>query len=88
MPEDTLAIDELVYDFPGRSVRLKRNDTVVKDMETFGVDPFRVGAAEIEIREKFVHVRGDLLVTLSWREGEYNGEPYKEGFRIEEVTTR
>lgn len=85
MQSETLEIDEVVYDFPGRMVQLRRDGSVVKEFETWGLEPFEVADAEVDLEEKFVYVRGDLEVEISWRGATYEGESYREGERIESI---
>ena len=86
---ETVTGDELVYDYPGRSTRLKDGDKTVLDIENFGAPDF-VFSGRVEGREKFTHFYppdGDeFAVEISYREVELvGGGTGRDGTRIEHI---
>lgn len=90
MTEDTITVDKVVYDFPGRMVRLMRNGHILQEIEAFGLDPIDGFDGIINIDEKSVTLTVDhrkaIEVAVSYSEFDWEGETVKEDYWIEDIS--
>lgn len=83
--EKTISADELVYDFPERTVRVRQNGFLAVSFESWGIGEFDFDGG-VDIGEKRITLKGDMNVTISYREAQLaNGDVIKENIVLEGI---
>jgi hypothetical protein len=81
---ETVSRDEIVYDFPERSLSFRIDGREQENIQSYGLDPVELDDVEIEIEEKRAILRGDFVVQFSFAVYEEGG---RDEYRLEMLQT-
>lgn len=84
-PQETFDVDTIKHYHSQWETELLRNGVDVIGWPVYMGEVEFDGPVTVEFDEYYSYIRGDMKVTVSYQEEEYEGESYKEGFQIEQV---
>lgn len=85
--EDTFDVDTIKHRDNEWETHLLQDgvDVVESPVYVEGYDLDFDGPVTVTFNEYFTTIEGDMKVTISWVEREWEGEPYEEDHRVEQV---
>jgi hypothetical protein len=84
--EETFDVDTIQHYNNEFETRLKRDGEDVVGRPVYAGDELDLnGPVTVSLGEYFTVIEGDMKITVSWVEREYEGEPYTEDHRVEQI---